>query len=423
MKTRRYFSGIIAVLFLYTANLFAANLTTAKADSTVNLMIEFSLFHEDHKNSLYKSALPHGWNVVHYGPEKFVKYRLFPAMEDILIFMHDSVATTPDEKMAFTDTLLYLYEKALEFDPKRESRWLLKKAYVLEQWKDAPVEEVTAAYDYAFEKYPDTKEFYYHRYAIYLTDKQTEENGFKLKAMQIYQKLADRNPDDPKWNEYMQGLAADQDELIEILKKAWDMDKENPEKAYTYASLCLKAEKYELALEALEFLVAKSPDVINYWQQLSKAYEKLQQTDKAINAYKTLTELQPDNSGNFVNLAIIYKNQGQLAVARSYLYKASQADPNDAYPYYLEGNLYEQAARDCGFEFEDRIVYLLAYQTYAKAARRSGPYAQVAADRTNALKASVPTDEDYFFRKIKSGDELKIEGKCYGWIKKSVIVP
>jgi len=52
----------------------------------LNVMVEFSLFNEDHKNKLFESALPHGFNVVKIDPAMFVRYRLYPKMEVNFIF-------------------------------------------------------------------------------------------------------------------------------------------------------------------------------------------------------------------------------------------------------------------------------------------------------------------------------------------------
>ena len=85
--------------------------------------------------------------------------------------------------------------------------------------------------------------------------------------------------------------------------------------------------------------------------------------------------------------------------------------------------LYEQAARDCGaFDFNAKVVYQLAVNTYKKAISMDNSATQ-AQERINALKGSVPTQEDYFFRGYKSGQTIPITGECYGWIDRSITVP
>jgi tetratricopeptide (TPR) repeat protein len=202
------------------------------------------------------------------------------------------------------------------------------------------------------------------------------------------------------------------------------MDMENLEKAYSYAETCIQVQEYERAVEPLLFLTEKSPDVINYWRKLATVYTKLGRNDDAIKAYKTLIELEPNNRDNYYNLALIYKNIGQLSVCRSYLQKAYNASekPWDI-PIMVEAQLYEQAARECGFEFMDKCVYQLAVDTYKKAAAIGGSQEAAAKKRVSDLSKSVPQSEDYFFRKYKSGDKIQIEGKCYDWIKRSIVVP
>ena len=226
----------------------------------------------------------------------------------------------------------------------------------------------------------------------------------------------------------MKRIADDPEQLAEVYKKAWDIDKDNTEKAWQYASACLRIKKYEEAIEPLEFLVEKSPEVINYWTQLASAYDKVDKTGKALDAYKKLIELQPTNRDNYANIALIYKKLDQLSVARSYLQKALNTSPEPwDFPYFVEAQLYEQAGRNCtaggSFEFMDKCVYQLAVETYAKARSIGGNYATAANDRIRALSNSVPSQEDFFFRQLKSGDQIKIEGKCYDWIARSITVP
>jgi len=71
----------------------------------------------------------------------------------------------------------------------------------------------------------------------------------------------------------------------------------------------------------------------------------------------------------------------------------------------------------------DKCVYQLAVDTYRKAVNIGGSSAANARERIQALANSVPQKEDYFFRKLRSGSEVKIEGACYNWIGKSIIIP
>ncbi len=425
--------AVILGILLFSFSFGELNAKTVKNDAIavsdsgqVNLMAEFSLFYEYYKNNDYQSALPHGWTVLETDPKPFLRYHPFVKMAKMLWYMHDSVATGAEEKKAIADTTLYLYKLAEKYvtDNEALADFYAQEGFVRESWLDpADVQGAIAAYEKALELNPNLSEYYQDRLGLLYAKNASDENDYKMKALELYSKLSEKDPSNETWIRRIEGLAEDIDELVDITKKAWYLDKDNTEKAWKYASLCMKAEEYEKAIEPLEFLIEKSPNVINYREKLAKAYTKLGDDAKALKTYKKLIELDPKNRTYYVNIAIIYKDMGQLSVARSYLQKAMKVDPKWDYPYYILGTMYEQAARECGFEFEDKLVYLLAIEQYKKAARLGGDYAQLAKDRIQALKESIPTKEDYFFRKLKSGDKIKIEGKCYGWIKRTVTVP
>lgn len=417
---------IILVGILQTSNSFAAvnaNFSNAIVSDSTNLLATFSLFNEYQKNKDFQSASPYGWTIINTDPTQFVRYKLFPKMEEVLWYMHDSTTSTPEEKAKLTDTTLYFYDKAVQYDSEKAGYYMVRKAYVLETWKEAAPDVVVKAYEDAFAKEPNIDDFYKDRLGLYYIKNATDQNEYKLKALELYSALAEKENDNPVWNTRMESIADNPEQLMDISKKAWDFDKANLEKAWKYASVCLRNQEYEKSLEPLEFLVAKAPDVINYWKQLAMAYDKLNQDDKAIKAYKKLIEMQPDSRDNYLNIALIYKRLDQLSVARTYLLKASSVSPDWDYPVLVEAQLYEQSARSCDFDFMAKCVYLLAVNTYRKAAGMSGQFAATAADRVRALANSIPTKEDFFFRKLKTGDSIKIEGSCYDWIGRTVNVP
>jgi tetratricopeptide (TPR) repeat protein len=394
-------------------------------DSSVNILAEVSLWHEFHKNGDFQSSLKHGWIVLREDPT-FIKYKYYKKMEEMLWYMHDSVAATDDEKMVYADTLMYLYEKALTNDEKNKNYFLARRAYVMEEWYDLPAEEVIAAYETASEADPELADYYMDRYGLLLIANATDENGYKLKALTLYSDLSAKDPENELWIDRMKDIADNPEELADITEKSWLLDKENKEKAFTYAMNCIRIKDYERAIVPWEFLVEKAPDVINYWNQLATCYDKVDRVDDALKAYKTLVDLQPENRDNYVNIAIIYKKLDQLSVARSYLQKAANVSPDWDYPHYIEAQIYEQAARSCSkekFEFEDKVVYQLAVDTYRIAARKGGSYSSTAAERANSLAQTVPSREDYFFRKLNAGDEIKVDGKCYDWIGRTITVP
>ncbi|OGU56576.1 MAG: hypothetical protein A2V66_14360 [Ignavibacteria bacterium RBG_13_36_8] len=399
----------------------------AQPDS-VDLMREFSLFYEAHKNKQFEQwTLDRGFAVINNNPTTFIKYNPFIKMEEIIFYLHDSVSTTTDqEKEALADTLVYLYDVATKYDSKKAGYYLARKAYVLEMWENTDPNLVIPAYEKALDMDWNIQNDYKDRLGILYSQNASDSNDYKLKALDLYSRLSEEEPDNPRWLQRIEQLAENVDELVEITGKAWYLNKDNLEKAWKYASTGIRAQSWEKAQEPLEFLIQKAPDVINYWKQLASVYDKLNKNDSAINAYKKLIELQPDSRDNFINIALVYKKIDQLSVARTYLRRSSALSPEWDYPYYIEGSLYEQAVRNCmgaKFEFMDKCVFQLAVETYQRARSMGGQFTSTAAERISALSNSIPQKEDYFFRKMQSGETIKIDTGCYGWIGKTITVP
>jgi tetratricopeptide (TPR) repeat protein len=418
--------------------IFSSIIVSANSGSTIDepviadsldageVLIEASLFFEAYKNKQYEMwTIEKGFNVINNDPNfQNNKYKIHRKIDKVIFAVYEDSTTSDELGITLADTILYLYDKGIEYDTGYAGTYMLKKAYVLNEWKNAPVEETIAAYEEGFAAGKEiTNEVYYlSQLATLYEDNMNDDNDYKMNALDIYLKLSDIEPENGRWPQKVSQLAEDEDQLQEFLKKAWDADKENGEKAWKYAKMCKKNEDYEAAIEPLQFLIDQSPEVINYWNEIARSYQKNDQTDMAVDSYKKLIRLQPDNKDSYFNLALLYKDMEQLSVARSYLNKAAKVSPNWDYPLFIEAGLYEQAARSCGFEFEDKCVYQLAVDTYKKVARMGGDHASQAKERVDALVNSVPTKEDYFFRKMKNGDVIKIEGRCYGWVGKSIIV-
>lgn len=408
-------------IVLLAAFISSAEAKNFNASDSMEVLTQYSLFSEYHKNHDYNSALPFGFKVLAMNPSKFSKW-IYYKMEDILWFLHDSTDATVELKKEYTDSLLSIYNLAMVHYEKDKAYFQLRKAFITENWVKASADVAIAEYVKAIELNPAVSSYYYNRLGMLYKSNASDSNDYKTKAIDLYTLLNEREPDNPQWNNELESLVENIEQLIEITKKAWDLDKENLAKGWKYASLCLRANEYAKAIEALEALTQQAPTTINYWMQLASLYYKTESLDKSIDAYKKLIELDATNKDHYLNLGIAYRDKGNNVSARANFLKAHEVGNNWALPIYYEGFLYESSARSCGFEFMDKCVYQLAVDTYRRALSFDSNLSQ-ARDRIGALGASIPTKEDYFFRNYKSGTVIKITGDCYNWIGKSITVP
>ncbi len=416
--------GLIVCLFLFfSATGFSQNQNDYNPTSpdSLTVLANYSLFSEYYKNKEYQSAVPYGWIVLKQNPKKFSQW-IFYKMEDALWYLHDSANVAPKEVKAIQDTMDYFYNLAEQYYPAEKGYFEARKALVDETWLNDSPDSVINEYQNAI-KYDSTiSTYYYNRLGQLYKNNANNNNDYKTKAIDLYTYLSIKQPDNSQWPSELESLVQNIKELVKIKKKSWDLDKNNLAKAWEYAVTALKAGMYDEAIGALEFLVNKTPDNVTYWTQLASAYQQEKKYDKAESAYKKLISLKPENKDFYLNLGTVYKDEDKLAQARTEYQKANEVAHGWGLAIFYEGLLYEQAARGCEFNFDTKLVYLLAVETYKKAASVD-PTLEQAKERITALASSVPTKEDYFFRGYKSGQTLQITGKCYGWIDRSVTVP
>jgi len=409
---------ILAVFLMIMSFGYQANTFAQIPDS---LKKTYSLFSEYHKNKDYHSALPYGWEIIHYAPEAFSKW-VFYKMEECLWYLHDSANVSQAEIKSINDTILYFYDQAIKYRSEDKGYFQARKAFVAETWVELPVDEVVKMYELAFEWRPDLSSYYYHRLGQIYKTNMNDDNDYKLKALDLYSLLSEREPDNIQWVQELESLVDNIDELLVITRKNWEANKDDLSRAWKYASTAIRARDFKEAIIPLEFLVNKSPETINYWNQLATAYQKTDRLNDAEKAFKKLIELESDKREHYLNLGLVYKEQNKYSAARAEFQKANEKAGGWALAVYYEGLLYEASARACEFNFETKLVYLLAQNTYRRAFNMD-PTLTDAQERVNALFSSVPTKEDYFFRGLKSGQTLPITGSCFGWIGRSVTVP
>lgn len=415
MKTK------LTILIAIILSLISLNQSFAQ-DDTLKIYRKWSLFAEYHKNSDYLSALPYGWEIIQLDPSRFKT--IFLRMEDCLVKLHDSSATPEAQKVIYADTLIYLYDLAIQTQPENAPYFHKNKGYYLEIWYSDKEIEALSEYEKALKADPNLDFYYVDRIGLLYMKFISDKNDYKLKALELYQTASIKDPNNPVPIERLKNLAEDINQLIDITYQAWQLDKENLAKAWQYASITFQSGEYEKALEPLEFLAKKTPDSETYWNRLGTSYQKLEKYNQAIDAYKKAFDLNSKTKEYPLNIGICYKELGQLSMARNFFYKATEVGNGWGLPYIYEATLYQTAVQKCGsFEFMDKIVLKLAQDTYARARAVDPSIAAMASEAIGNLNGSIPTKEEYFFRKYRSGQTIKIEGSCYNWIGKSITVP
>ncbi len=397
------------------------------------LLMNWSLFHEDYRNGYYERAIPYGWKVMELNPTRFrTLYRnLAECYRQLYLEEED-----PEKQTAYADTIIIVFQKGIEHLPDRADRYYLQKAHFYDNYYSPPkVDESIEAYEQAVELSFDTIEFdYIDRLGTLYMDNIAPDNDYEHRAIELYQRyLTERDPDSDTAMDRLQRLIRDPDELVELAENQLRTDPENPGYIWNLVQAYNTAEQYENAIPHVEKLLEMDPESQTYWNELARLHDRLDQYREAIRAYEALMELDPDDRELPLEIARAYRQLNNYQQARSYARQANRIDPNWGEPLIEIATIYEEVVERCvvqnrggweHMELQDRVVYRLIEEYYQEAAQIDDRVAERARERANFLHDLVPQDDHYFFnRELIVDGKIEVFGDCYDWIDEEITVP
>ncbi|PIS27939.1 MAG: hypothetical protein COT43_07960, partial [Candidatus Marinimicrobia bacterium CG08_land_8_20_14_0_20_45_22] len=204
----------------------------------------------------------------------------------------------------------------------------------------------------------------------------------------------------------------------------------------------------------------KNPNNLRYGLQYAKVLADKRDFEKAIDVYKKVTLLDDKNRESWENLGDLYMTTNKIdAAVKAYIYIGKNIAPRDltiiqkilraytaqsdfvnAYPwaqkaveiggsslaYKIRGDYYYAVAEfNCSskqLNFEDRLVYKLAYDDYLKALEMGDVSVKNLLDHMKEYL--IPTKEDWFMNRFdEKGQERKNyrpKSTCYNFIQVDV---
>ena len=430
--------SIASVVFLLT--FWCVNAQNAVDE--MEILKNWSLFTEYHRNGDYRSAVPFGWNVQKIAPARFKTlyhrlggsyYKLFEQADGEL-------------KQAYADTIVFVYDLGVEYVPERAANLYLLKGHALESYHEGQKLEAIEAYTKGMEAdFAGAEFFYIDRLGVLYSKNATDENGFKALAIELYRRYLERDPDNKVALDRLKRLIEDPRELIEIALQKLQTDPENPEYIWETARAYVAAEDNCGAVQYIVKLTKKSPDSETYWTELGRTYQRcavgLRKGSQrrarfrdAIKAYQRAVRINSAVKETTLSIAVCYRELGDFPAARRHAQRAAAKDRSWGLPYIEISQVYEAQVQECvlsvrggwdKLEFEDKIVYRLAQEYYRRAKSIDPEVSAEAETRARHLDTLVPTQEDYFFNKsmITDGNKIAVTGECYEWIREKITVP
>jgi len=363
------------------------------------LNIAWSTGYENHKGKMYEDAIKPFWRVV-----ELDTVQRFP---DLYTFLGDCYM-----KLNKPDSALIVYTMGAErFSQK--SHYHRSMAYLLSAKNEN--EPAIEAYQKALEIDPENVA---DLQAVGNLLIQADRND---EALEVYQNLTELEPDNAENQRlYAQLLrtTGDEDAVLEAQEKALEADPNNTRLMFSLGESYFKRGENQKAIEKFEQMLDIKPDEVYALEYLGNAQQNEGLYRDAIATYEKVLALQPDHKKVLCEMATCYRELKNYSRARSLANQALKIDPQFGLARIVRGEIYESVVDDCIgrrekriVNFDDKLVYKLAYDEYALAAKDPF-YTDVARRKMNYIKPDIPTTEDYFMHP----DEKQADLDCYRWI-------
>jgi len=244
--------------------------------------------------------------------------------------------------------------------------------------------------------------------------------GMGEEAITTYEKVLPMIPDDQNVKdrytsllrryrnpmEYIASLKADADKNPDDLQKRMEL-------IAAYSSVSMNEE----VISQADLLLAKDPSHQEAYEMKAKAQENLGRFKETIDTFKAMLKVVPNNYNAMIHIADNYRQLFKYKEARDWIIKAESKGEIPAAKYTL-GRVYETCVEKCAAgktSYEDKLVSLIAYGLYLKAAAGDDyDTREKAESRVNYYKAAefIPSYSDYFMNQSKKMPKKA----CYDWI-------
>jgi tetratricopeptide (TPR) repeat protein len=215
--------------------------------------------------------------------------------------------------------------------------------------------------------------------------------------------------------------AADCEALISIYEPKFDQIAANVEDLKKMIRMLdrQKCDASPLFAKASEKLYSLEPSAEAAYN-MARLFVKADQMDKAETYYKQAVDLEKDP----LNLAKYYLELGQLnfqkpQVAKGYLKKSIENNPNAGKPYIMLGDIYAHNSKSYGEnDFERSLVFLVAVDYYSKAKKADSSVEAEANQKIGTYSQYFPPKEEIFFNGLTVGQSYTLGG----WIGESTTI-
>ena len=396
---------------------------------SVTCITNLSLYREYYKQKNYKDALtPWRWAYLNCPQSSGNIYKNGP------IIIKAQMKADKENKAAYIDTLMQIYDKRIEFFGKEGFVLGLKGSDLLRYEK--------TRYDEAYQILKKSYEIEQNRSSAgaissYFKSATIMEKNGKLQKediLELYAELSsvidynlENNPKKTKF--YTQTSSnveslftpyADCDALISIfsVKFSKSPDDTNLLKRILKVMDAKECTENQLFFEVSSKLYELEPSALSA-SKMGKMSISRKDFSQAIQYCKQSIELETNDEVKaiyYLGLADAYRNAGSFSNAREAAFKALELKNNWGEAYMNLGNIYVAGANSCGNDFEQKTVYWIAVDMF-NLAKKDSDVEERARKSINTYSRYFPSTEVCFFNNVEKNSEYQIE--C--WVNRKTV--
>ena len=379
---------------------------------------------ESYKNRNYDEALVHLRQLVENRPQASVNTFKYGA---ILYRAKINMAKTRDEKNAYVDSLLRIFDLRAEYfgDPASERANVLgEKAKAVLLYRSGDREAVREAFKTAIAADPENPNpeivaIYYKN----LCDDYQNDEVYAEEVIAEYERLAPVFENNPDAEENRKQF----DAAFTLSGAAtW----ENLEKIFA-AKLAANPTDEKVLSQAVNLMARAQCNSEFFFDTAEKFYEVKPSAESALmlaqifqdehdydRAVKYLTEAlnittdATEKEALLVRIGVVEMVANRMSQAATAARQAIELDPENGLAYFVLAQAYASSAANCA-GFAGQTVYWAAYDTMSKAVNYmteedEQSYGQNARASLAAFRSRFPTSEECFFNELKEGDRYTV---------------
>lgn len=243
--------------------------------------------------------------------------------------------------------------------------------------------------------------------------------GREQEALPLFETLVAANPADAEARRQLEELyqaSGETEKWLASLEQTLARQPEDTLSLLRLAGARLERREYEAALALLDRYLTLAPSTAKALGLKGEAQKNLGQFAAALATFEQARALAAQDLTLLVQAAACHRGLRQYAAARSCAQQALQRRADYGSALLVLGEIYEACARECvrakgRVEFDDKLVFQLAYEAYDQAQQDAATRTEVK-QRMAALASLLPGSEDYFMNK----NHGQATGPCYAWL-------